>query len=179
MAGRLVVKVSTDIGDLDKDLDAIGDGLTQRLEDAFDYGSRLVADAARPLMRHGAASWPTSSAAHRYGSGPGVLAGYYDSTATTTFGAVIGRHPALVVWEWGGTIHPLLGKSLHRALSRSAARFSLRAQLTNRGQDRPPWTFHIPRLQPVQNAAAERRDEIAERLQTAVDELVDQYQLGG
>ena len=170
MPGRLRIYAKIDIGDTAKDLQAIGDGLDQPLTDAFEYAGRVITESAHANMRHAKPSWPTSSAARMYGSGAGVISSYYDSQATSVGASIFSRHPAAPVWEWGGTIHPLLGRSLHRMIAKSP---QAALRLSAGGHDRPPWTFEIPRLEPVARAGAEREQEITDRLEQSIDELIE------
>jgi hypothetical protein len=163
------------VSDLSRDLRAFGDDLDKPLRDALEWGATSVARAAKPLMRFRAeGAWATSSGA-RYGH----IQDYYEARVATISAAVVSDHPAAPVWEWGGTIHPLLGVSLHHALSTSRMKEQMKMRLAAANMDRPPYTFRIPRLQPVANAADAEREQITQHLEDAVDALIREYGLDG
>lgn len=175
MAGGIVrLTTSADVSELSRDLRSFGEDLDRPLRDALEYGANAIADAARPLMRFRAAGpWPTSSGA-RYGH----IKAYYEARVQTTSATVISDHPAAPVWEWGGTIRPLLGSGIQRMATTSRTAGQMRLKLVAAGLDRPPYTFRIPRLGPVSHAADAKRPEIEQHLEDAVSALIREHNLG-
>lgn len=170
MPGDLRIRVAVEVGELSRDLRAMGADLDKPLREAFDKGSQMVADTAKVLMRYRAeGAWKGSS-----GADYTHIRDYYSHRANRQSGVVESEHPAAPVWEWGGTIHPLLG-DFHHALAASRAKEGLRQQLHAADRDRPPWTFRIPRLQPVGDAGQLREPEIERVLDDAVARLIRQY----
>lgn len=170
MPGILRLSVSTDVADLSRDLRAFGDDLDKPLRDALEYGANAVANAAKPLMRfRPSGAWPTSSGA-RYGH----IQDYYRATVATLSAAVVSDHPAAEVWEYGGDIHPAAGSIRHAAIAAHSVGSPAR-QILERGIQ----TIHIPRQQPVANAADAKREEITQHLEQAVDALIEEHGLNG
>jgi len=175
MAGMVRITASADVAELSRDLRSFGDDLDRPLRDALEYGARTVALAAKPLMRFRAeGAWPSSSGA-RYGH----IAAYYEARVATVSAAVVSDHPAAPVWEWGGTIRPILGSGIQRLATASRTAGQVRLRLSALGMDRPPFTFHIPRLQPVGHAAEAKREEIVQHLDDAVTALIKEHGLDG
>lgn len=171
MPGILRVHASADVADLSRDLRSFGDDLDRPLRDALEYGATAIARAAKPLMRHGQPSWPTSSAARDY---PGRIADYYRARVATISAAVLSDHPAAPVWEWGGTIHPAAGSIRHAAIAAQPVG-SMRRKLLERGHQ----AIHIPRTQPVARAGEAEREDIEKHLEDAVDALIREHNLNG
>lgn len=172
MGGTVRLHTSVDIGDLSRDLRSFGEDLDKPLRDALHYGARMVAQGAKRFMRYRPeGAWASSSGA-RYGH----IRDYYEARVATMSAAVISRHPASAVWEWGGTIHPLLGTGMHRLIQRHPQQ---RLALAARNMDRPPYTFHIPKLRPVGNAADVAYRDITQHLENAVRQLIEEHHLNG
>jgi hypothetical protein len=170
MPGEVVIHCEVDLGELSRDLRAMGKDLDRPLRDALRDGASMVVDTAKVLMRERPeGAWRGSSGAEY-----GHIRSYYEARVATLSSSVVSDHPAAEVWEWGGTIHPLLGEA-HFALSKSTIKEQLRLKLVAQDKDRPPWTFHIPREQPVGRAAEARMPEIERNLDTAVDALIRRY----
>jgi hypothetical protein len=170
------LRASVDVRELVRDLEAFGDELDEPIRDVLEHGASSIADAARPLMRFRAeGAWPTSSGA-KYGH----IRAYYEGKLTSSSTAVVfSDHPAAPVWEWGGTIHPLVGHEVRALISRPGTRQLARSALKVANQLRPPYTFEIPRLEPVQRAAAVEREHIEEELESAIQDLIDEHHLNG
>lgn len=160
MAGRLRIGLYVDVGELSRDLRALGDDLDHPIRDVLAQGAKEIADIARGFMRKGQPTWPTSSAARDY---PGLIADYYDSRSSTLSASVGSTHPAAPVWEWGGDIHPASGSVLHEVFKRHP-------QLARGHQ-----VIHIPRTEPVTTAGDQQREELVQNLDDAVSRLIEQY----
>lgn len=170
MAGA-TLRVAVDVRDISDNLNAIAEGLDQPIRDVLGFGAADIAKTARELMRERpAGSWKGSS-----GSRYSHIRDYYSSRVNRLSAVVESAHPAAPVWEWGGTIHPLLGAGVHHVLSRSSGKEAAKQVLSASGRDRPPWTFVIPGIHPVGAAGDEHKDSIASDLDEAVSALVEKH----
>ena len=170
MPGELHIGLRVDLGELSRDLRAMGKDLDKPLREAIARGVEMIAATAKPLMRFRAEGAWTRSSGAQYTH----IREYYDARVNILSGSVGSDHPAAPVWEWGGTIHPLLGE-FHHVLTKSSHKQQLRLQLAVQGFDRPPWTFDIPAEHPVGRAADKSMPEVERVLDTAVSRLLRQY----
>lgn len=169
MAGKLHLSLRVDLGELSRDLRAMGRDLDRPLREALSHGAEMVATGAKPLMRfRPEGAWKGSS-----GAAYGHIREYYEARVATLSASVTSDHPAAPVWEWGGDIHPLLG-SMHETFKGKAGS-ALRLQLAASGHDQPPYTFHIPRETPVGRAAEKAEPELDRFLDDAVSRLLREY----
>jgi hypothetical protein len=158
----LTIRAAVEVRELSRDLRSLGEGLDKPIRDTLTEYVEKIRDIGAGFMRHGQPSWPSSSAAAKYGSFPGAIASYYD-TRTSTVSANIGtRHPAGPVWEWGGDIHPRAG-ALHEMFK------------SHPEQAAGHQTITIPRLQPMVRAADQEADAFERALDDAVDRLIAEY----
>lgn len=168
MARTLKLSARVDTRDIQRDLQAIGDGLDQPITDVLARGAEDIANTARGFMRHGKPPWPTSSGAKFEGG----IASYYDSKVSKMSANVGSTHPAAEVWEWGGHIDPAAGGGIHTVKRELAARARVRQKIRRAGGRQG---FEIPRLQPVGHAADALEGQIAQSLDDAISRLVTQY----
>ena len=167
MAGTLKLGATVDGRQAQCDLQAVGDGLDKPITDVLRDGAAKIADIARGFLHHGAPSWLNSSAARDF---PGGIRAYYDSRAAKMSATVGSTHPAAPVWEWGGDIHPAAGSAKHAAIRSIRHGDPRRAQLEAGHQ-----VIHIPRDMPVQRAGDSAKDDLARRLEDAVERLVMEH----
>lgn len=170
MAVTLYVTGTVDIGELSRDLRSLGDDLDQPIRDALAKGAQSIADAARGLMRYRPEGAWLGSTGRDYGH----IRDYYAARGATLSASVLTTHPAGPVWEFGGTIHPLLSER-HKLLTNPTHRLQQQLQLAAEDKNRPPWTFEIPRLAPVQRAGDEELSSIEDNLEAATQKLLDEY----
>lgn len=169
--GSVYITLSTDVGELSRDLRALGDDLDQPIRDALDKGAQAVITSAHELMRYRPeGAWKGSSGA-RYGH----IRDYYEARVNRLSASINSGHPAAGVWEFGGQIHPLLGEGHHVLSYHNRQYRQARARIAGTGLDRPPYTFDIPRLQPVAHAAEQNEQDIARHIADAVDRLIAEY----
>lgn len=168
--GTVYITLSTDIGELSRDLRSMADNLDQPIRDALGRGAESVVSTAHELMRYRPeGAWKGSSGA-RYGH----IRDYYVAKVNRLSASINSSHPASGVWEFGGQIHPLLGESHHMLSYRNRQYKQARARLSPDLQ-RPPYTFDIPAEHPVATAAESKEQDIARALADAVDRLIAEY----
>ena len=155
--------------ELSRDLRALGKDLDKPIHDALQRGAEMVASSAKVLMRYRAeGAWKGSSGAEY-----DHIREYYDAKASKLSATVGSGHPAAPVWEWGGQIHPLLPE-MHHMLSYRNRQFR-QARMQHADLMRAPYTFDIPRLQPVGDAFALREREVEQGVENAVSRTAALY----
>ena len=132
----VTVRIKTGGKETMRDLDAIRDGLARELKGVKAEAAQLIAGSARGNMRVGPG--PRAGAKNANDRLPHIRDTIYASPS-----GIRSRHPAAMVWEYGGEIRPHGG------------------------------AIQIPRLEMAQRGARDRSAEIERLMRRRVDELVN------
>lgn len=149
-------------------LQTMDDGLDRELAAELQAAAEPIAAGARAGMRRGPG--PRANAKNPNDRLPHIADTIY-ATASGRFAQIVSPHPAAVVFEYGGDIHPrqnLVFKARPEGAPRRRGKGSLASAVQGGGVDQ---TIRIPQLEMAHKAVTEQLPAIERDLERRLDAL--------